>query len=113
MTDGHDPVPCRYDRLGGSSLVKTSATSHCCFGVMAFCHLIVENVTLGTPNDLVIKSVVQYKATTNSNGHYGDTYDVCSSLCPSSYGSTIGNQAITDMWEGSQFGCEQLFKLYL
>jgi hypothetical protein len=65
---------------------------------------LTEDVTIGSPNGLNILSVVQYKATTNSNGQYGDTYYVCTPLCPSSNSNTLANQAITDLWQGSQFG---------
>lgn len=64
---------------------------------------LTETVTIGSPNDLGITGVTTGTGTTGTNGQFGDHFRVCSTLCPTSTGTTAANQTITDVYNSTTY----------
>ena len=71
--------------------------------IVALGQLLTENVTVGTPNDLGIVDVQIGMATTQGNGRYSDTLQVCSTACPNSIGVTVAVQTISDAYNSGTY----------
>jgi hypothetical protein len=93
---GHPSTNCKSGQAGWAREVLKIVTDQNGADIVLVGQNLDETVTITSPNQLNLSAPTTGTATTDGNGHFTDTFFLCSPKCPGT-GQTDASQTISDV----------------